>query len=439
MSILLGIFVSLLMFSIIVLVHEFWHFKSARFFGVKVEEFGLWIPPRAKKLWKDKKWTLYSLNWLPLWGFVRLKGENMLWFKIYDSKWTHLSLAEIEVSIKNKHPLFDKNGKKISERDIQSILWDIEEMKKKDNLFNAPYYAQSIIILWWVFMNFLLSTLIFSVLFFIWVQPIWINDKIETSLDIKIIPTLEQALKDGLLIENKWLKLYPLEWSIAEKQGIKENDTVLSINKQEVITPDDFINTLKNTTENQLSLEILRDNQILDIVIELDDTKKIGSFVWRNIQLNQDFKYQYPLKDALIMWGKETFNQSLLTLKALSGLINKIIFPETKIERQEAIQSISWPIWVVDIVNKSLWWWIIIIIILWAIISINLWVFNLLPIPALDGWRFVFILINWGASIVTWKKWLMLHIETYFHALFLLLLIALSVIIWYNDIVKLIG
>ncbi len=74
--ILIWIIVSILIFSIIVLIHELWHFSTARFFKVKVEEFGLGIPPRAKKLWKDKKGTLYSLNWLPLWGFVKLTWET---------------------------------------------------------------------------------------------------------------------------------------------------------------------------------------------------------------------------------------------------------------------------------------------------------------------------------------------------------------------------
>src|SRR3989344_9232153 len=65
----------LVMFVLLVVVHELGHFIIARWGGVKVLEFGIGFPPRAwsKKL---KSGLLLSLNWLPLGGFVRLKGEN---------------------------------------------------------------------------------------------------------------------------------------------------------------------------------------------------------------------------------------------------------------------------------------------------------------------------------------------------------------------------
>lgn len=59
----------------LVIVHEFGHFIVARRGGVEVEEFGIGFPPRAKIL-AHKRGTVYSLNWLPLGGFVRLKGEH---------------------------------------------------------------------------------------------------------------------------------------------------------------------------------------------------------------------------------------------------------------------------------------------------------------------------------------------------------------------------
>jgi regulator of sigma E protease len=60
--------------SVLVFIHELGHYLMARIIGVEVEEFGLGLPPRAwgKKIGK----TIYSLNWLPIGGFVRLKGED---------------------------------------------------------------------------------------------------------------------------------------------------------------------------------------------------------------------------------------------------------------------------------------------------------------------------------------------------------------------------
>ncbi len=58
-----------------ILLHEFGHFIAARFFGIEVEEFGIGFPPKARTLftWKG---TEYTLNWIPLGGFVRPKGEG---------------------------------------------------------------------------------------------------------------------------------------------------------------------------------------------------------------------------------------------------------------------------------------------------------------------------------------------------------------------------
>mgnify|MGYP001942974732 FL=1 len=84
--VIIGIFVAIFIFSVIVIIHELWHFWAARFFWVKVEEFGLWIPPKARELFTDKKWTKYTLNWLPLWGFVKLTWEAPNTFYVYDSE-----------------------------------------------------------------------------------------------------------------------------------------------------------------------------------------------------------------------------------------------------------------------------------------------------------------------------------------------------------------
>lgn len=63
------------MFVGLVVLHEYGHFMAARKGGVDVEEFGIGFPPRAK-IFAKKSGTIYTLNWLPLGGFVKLKGEN---------------------------------------------------------------------------------------------------------------------------------------------------------------------------------------------------------------------------------------------------------------------------------------------------------------------------------------------------------------------------
>lgn len=71
---LMTIIVFVTVLSILILVHEVGHFLTARFFGVHVEEFGLGLPPRI--FGRKIKKTVYSLNWLPIGGFVKLAGED---------------------------------------------------------------------------------------------------------------------------------------------------------------------------------------------------------------------------------------------------------------------------------------------------------------------------------------------------------------------------
>lgn len=76
MSLFLGILLTIVVLLIVVMIHELGHFVTARLTGMRVEEFGIGIPPRARSLWTDKKGTEYTLNWLPIGGFVRILGEN---------------------------------------------------------------------------------------------------------------------------------------------------------------------------------------------------------------------------------------------------------------------------------------------------------------------------------------------------------------------------
>lgn len=75
MSILWMVGAFALILTPIIFVHELGHFLAARFFDIRVDEFGIGFPPRAVKLF-ERNGTIYSLNWIPLGGFVRPAGED---------------------------------------------------------------------------------------------------------------------------------------------------------------------------------------------------------------------------------------------------------------------------------------------------------------------------------------------------------------------------
>lgn len=437
--IIIWIIIAILIFTIIVMVHEWWHFKAARIFWVKVEEFGIWIPPRAKKLFTDKKWTLFSLNWLPLWGFVKLTWENKRNFLIYDEKNNLLNNENLKKFILENKEIFDKKWNKIWKEGKIEILKILSENEADYNLNKKPAWQQSIIILAGIFMNFVLAFFIFFILFLVWVKPIWINNHIKTSLDLKLIPTLEQAINNWILEKKPGIILSPVSWSLAEKSWIQKWDIILKINDEEINSSENFMKKIK---ENKRKAIILtkscenKENCNEKISINIDETGKIWSYISENITINKDFEYKFWVLDSAKYAFLETKNQVLLTFSALSDLAKKIFTPETKTERQEAINSMSWPIWIVNFISETFSSWILFLLIIWALISINLWVFNLLPIPALDWWRFLFIILNSIFSKIFWKKFFSENMETIIHFIFFMILIALSLIIWYNDIVK---
>lgn len=73
----MSVLIFLIILSVLVIVHELGHFGVAKYFGIRVDEFGLGYPPKAKKLfhWKG---TDFTLNWLPFGGFVKIFGENYI-------------------------------------------------------------------------------------------------------------------------------------------------------------------------------------------------------------------------------------------------------------------------------------------------------------------------------------------------------------------------
>lgn len=129
MSIFIGIILALFVFFVVVFIHEMGHFLVARWSGVKVHEFGIGIPPRLKRIFRDKQGTEWTLNWIPLGGFVRLKGEN------YDSP----------------------------------------ESRQKDALPRAPWWKQVAILLAGVTMNFLLAGFLFGILFYQGTEPLTVH------------------------------------------------------------------------------------------------------------------------------------------------------------------------------------------------------------------------------------------------------------------------
>jgi len=124
--------IGILMFMVLILSHELGHFITAKKNGVKVLEFGIGIPPKVCKLRTDKSGTEYTLNLIPLGGFVRLKGENP---------------------------------------DIQ------EDFHAKDSFIKAKIWKKIIILLAGITSNVILAWILFTVIFTAGTRPIVITSE----------------------------------------------------------------------------------------------------------------------------------------------------------------------------------------------------------------------------------------------------------------------
>lgn len=391
MTLFFGIILALVIFSVIVFFHELGHFSMAKRFWVKVDEFGIGIPPRAKQIWKDKSGTIYTLNWLPIGGFVKMKGEEM------NEAGTH----------------------------------------DPDSLASKNFWQQSTVILAGVVMNFLFAFVIFSTLFMVGVEPLGINTKFQTATETKLIPSFEEAVRIGL-VKTDGIILSPLTGSIAERSGILDGDILLSIDGRTILKPEDMIAQVKQSINIPMNFVVRWSGGVRTVSIT-SDAGKIGSYVGYNItEIRKDFHYKYSFFESIREWGIETYRQSAMTLELLGSLVRKIFAPHIPSERTEAVKSLGGPIAIgnlfVNLLDAKVAFTVILLIA--ALISINLWVFNLLPFPALDGGRFAFLIIHRIVGVFSKKKALHGKIEQYIHIAGFSLLILLSIFVAYQDIVK---
>ena len=236
---LITILVFLLILSILVLVHEAGHFFVAKFFKIKVEEFGFGLPPRAFGVKFGE--TLYSINWLPIGGFVKLYGED----------------EAGSGSVSNK-------PQKISAKD-------------KDRAFFAkPAWQRALVVVAGVAMNFVLAVLIISFLFSVVGVPVP-KDRVLVSAIVPNTP--------------------------ADKAGLRVGDVIEEINETKITVPSQLVDITKKHVGEKLVIQIKSQNakvKSIELTPRKEYPKGEGPM---GIAVSQDFTvkkypwYQAPLSE----------------------------------------------------------------------------------------------------------------------------------------------
>lgn len=358
----LTIIVFILMLGILVLVHEFGHFIMAKKNGMLVEEFGIGFPPRL--LGKKIGETIYSLNLIPLGGFVKIYGEE--YKELSDAK-----------SLKNKPNL------------------------NRTFAYKKPLAKASVVIAG-VIGNFLLAWVLISFLF------------------TQGVPTPTNQV----LIE----KVQPN--SPAQASGLKNNDFIYSIainGKEHVIrSTNDFINLTKQSFGQTMTLIVNRDNKKLsfNLIPRKNPPKGQGAI---GVVITSFIEKKYPWFEAPFFGLIESFKITRQILIELGSILFKVI------TLQNVKVDVSGPIGIASYTGQAIKFGRNAVLELIALLSLNLAVINILPFPALDGGRLVFVIYEW----VT-KKRVNKNLENFLNLFGIVVLLSIAVLISINDILKLI-
>ncbi len=380
------------MFMTLVILHELWHFTAARRSGVKVLEFGIGIPPKICKLWTDKRWTEYTLNLIPLWGFCRLKWE-------------------------------DPNNS--------------ADFKAKDSFITARFRNKMLILAGGVLANFLVAWIIFSSVFAIWTKPISVlpENAIKWESHSLLMPTYS-------FLESQWLLIWektdvPLVVDVVMTDSLASElwfitwDIITNINAEAVNAWNIWV-VLKENIGQNINIAYIRNWKRSVTATQCpEDSCILGIAFTTSWSLNiQPIKY--PVPQAMWMWVREIWAQMDLTFAALGKLGKSLVsFNWTKIKG-----SLNWltgPVWVVKFGEKLLESGGRVLYIAFAgMISLALAIFNILPIPALDGWRMVWVIIQKLWKLKAEKYFV---IEWYINTIFFILLMVLWIYIILKDLV----
>ena len=358
--------VTILLFAFILLIvvigHELGHFFVAKWCGVRVEEFGFGLPPKIWGFRPKGSETEYTINALPIGGFVRLYGEDG------------------------------------HERD-----------SPRSFAAQAPWKKIAILVAG-VVMNIIIAWGAFTIVGLIGISRIIP----ETAIDnYPSAETIISIVASG---------------SPAEDQGLRFGDQIISINGQSIQTPSDVQEIITANRGETLSIDIQRGSTLetVDVLAREDAPPEQGS-VGIGMQLvvtEQSGVFQAMQEGAIRIWVVVTTTISLLSELVWSWIVPGVDAP--------AEADVRGPIGMVSAVGEFRQLGLAYVITFVGLISTSLALFNILPIPALDGGRIVFVVIEWIKGSPVKAEW-----EAAVHTTGFMLVIGLSILVTIRDVINL--
>lgn len=410
----LTIVAAILVFSAIVLVHEYGHYKAAKSVGIRVYEFAIGMGPTLFK--KEKNGTIYSVRAIPIGGFVQMEGEEedvrtstsfstkTVWqrFKVifagpfmnfvlalalfliialsFGVYGNHIDIIEEE---SNEYKAGLRTGDKIiSVNGEKAYIWEdiFYEILDPDNTYYTVEYERDGQV-----------------------------NQAKIQNNYRKIVGITTTMVNG----EPTTTVSPSDvTSPAYKAGIEDGDEVIKINDITVNTWNELTTQVEKTPENNpVKVTVERDGKIIDYNIE-PQTQITVRF---NTQLEKSFV------TAVSSSAYKTVYYIELMFKTIAQILTGKIGSD----------ALGGPVMVISMVGDAAESGLLSLLSFTAFISINLGFMNLLPIPALDGSKLVFLMLEAirGKAIPVEK-------EGYIHFVGFVVLIGFMIFITYRDILR---
>jgi len=346
----MDILIFVIALSVLVLVHEFGHFFAAKITGVRVEEFGLGLPPKIiGKKWKG---TVWSLNWLPIGGFCKLYGED--------------SEEKETFAFNHKNP-----------------------------------WQKALIVLGGVFMNMVLAITIFAIVY-----------------TITGIPTETDRVSVIGVAKN----------SPAEMAGIKVDDWIQKVGSVEITKGNQLTEEVGKYKGEKITLVVNREGRPQGVPILVRENPPAGEgslgVVISNTVMTPIRWWEFykgigaGFKEAYF-WGKIIFDG---VTKMVGGLFVG-----------QVPKDVTGPIGMFNATSSiRMSQGFLAVIHFFGIVSVNLAVVNVLPFPALDGGRIIFVIYE-----LIFRKKANQKLEMMVNNLGMMILLSLIVLISVGDVMRL--
>ena len=396
----MGIIFTIVILGLIVFLHELGHFATAKYFGMPVTEFAIGMGPKIFSLKKSE--TTYSIRILPLGGFVNIEGMQPERFDLEVFK--KEKMDEIIEELKNETGSKDNDNQIEDEKFVDEVERRLskvveKELKRQENIQKNGFFAKSpfsrfVVLIAGVVMNFISALVVLFIIL---------------SVAGVLPPKYSQAIVGGV------------EQSSKVNGRLKVNDKILAINGKNISNWSEMTKRIgeisKNYKNEDIALKILRDNKEITENVKLTYNKEVKGNILGVHLLSQKSTIGERVKISFSMFG----DYFKMTLDGVRMLITGKV----------AMKEMTGPVGLPKIVGEAYGQGGIFAMLgVFVLISINIGIMNLLPIPALDGGRLIFVIPEFFGIKVNKK------IEEKIHMIGMIFLLVLMLVIVFFDVTK---